>query len=81
MQEREPEAAIDRSTANQVRRGSNKWIGRAFVILWVVGVVAVYVVIVKLKVGGERALRLPEEQRVESGETGGITDPATGQTP
>ena len=54
-----------RSPGNQPRRGSNKWIGRAFILLWVVGVIAVYVVIVRLKAGGEKALRLPEppEQR------------------
>ena len=81
MEELEREEVMDDAAVRPPRRGSNKWIGRAFVILWVVGVVAVYVVIVKLKVGGERALRLPEEQQVDPGEAGGTTDPETGQTP
>lgn len=45
---------------------SNKWIGRGFILLWIVAVVAVYIVIVKLKIGGERALRLPEETPAET---------------
>lgn len=44
------------------RRGTkgSKWIGRGFILLWVVAVVAVYIVIVRLKINGERALRTPE---------------------
>lgn len=65
----EPDTQSAPSTpGNLQRRGGSKWIGRAFILLWIVGVVAVYVVIVKLKMGGERALRLPESSETAPAE-------------
>jgi len=37
----------------------------AFVAMWVLAVVAIYVVIVRLKLGGEAGIRLPEPAAAE----------------